>query len=456
MRDLINKKWGSSNNFIKKSLMVVAGASMLSLAFGVDGAFAQTAAGTVDKGDTTWLLISTMVVLAMTIPGLPLFYGGLVRAKNMLSMMMQVGMTVMIGMIVWLLWGYSLTLTGGPLQSFIGGFSKVFLNGVTTASTSATYSKGVEIPEFVFLTFQMTFAAITPAVVYGATAERMKFSASVIFAILWPLLSYYPIAHMVWFGEGMIYKWGALDFAGGTVVHINAGMSALVACLILGARSDYKNAPTMPHSLVMNFIGAGLLWFGWLGFNGGSNLESNGLTSLVVFNTMIAAAAASFSWAMTEWIVNKKASLLGYTSGMIAGLVVITPACGVAGPVGSMVLGLIVSPICIYFVAKVKHIFKYDDTLDVFGIHGVGGILGALATGIVCSPALGGLPPANYSMPAQFIVQLKATLVSICWSSVATFIVMYVIKYTVGLKVTEDDEEEGLDMAEHGERAYHQ
>jgi Amt family ammonium transporter len=442
-----------------------------------------------DKGDTTWMLLSSVLVLLMIVPGLALFYGGLVRQKNMLSMLMQTSTVCVIGMMAWVLWGYSLAFTdGGGHDLFLGGLSRLGLKDVTPASVVATFSTGVYIPELVFICFQMTFACITACLVLGGVAERMKFAACVIFAVLWPLLSYYPMAHMVWWWPGpdaianapkdaikagLLWSWGALDFAGGTVVHINAGIAALVGCLILGPRKGYRSEPMQPHSLTLTLVGAGLLWVGWFGFNAGSNLEANGYAALAMINTFIATAAAGFSWAATEWVTRKKASMLGMASGLVAGLVAVTPAAGFAGPVGALVLGLVVSPICVFFCAVVKNALKYDDSLDAFGIHAIGGIVGALATGILVSPHLGGAgivdyttcaldgdistcdALASYTMMGQFITQLKAVLLTVAWSGIASTIVFSIIKFTVGLKVSDDTEEEGLDIAEHGERAYH-
>ena len=444
---------------------------------------------TVDKGDTTWMLISSVLVLLMIVPGLALFYGGLVRTKNMLSMLMQTTTVCVIGMMAWVLWGYSLAFTsGGGHDLFVGGFDRLWMKGVTPASNVATFSTGIYIPELVYICFQMTFACITACLVLGGIAERMKFAACVIFAVLWPLLSYYPIAHMVWWwpgpdsiathpkdavAAGLAWSWGALDFAGGTVVHINAGVAALMGCLILGPRKGFRNEPMQPHSLTLTLVGAGLLWVGWFGFNAGSNLEANGYAALAMINTFIATAAAGFSWAMTEWVTRKKASLLGMASGIVAGLVAVTPAAGFAGPVGALVLGLVVSPICIFFCTVIKNALKYDDSLDAFGIHAIGGIVGALGTGILVSAALGGAgivdyttcaadgdistcdALASYTMMGQFITQLKAVSVSFIWSAVASSIVFFIIKFTVGLKVADETEEEGLDIVEHGERAYH-
>ena len=441
-----------------------------------------------DKGDTTWMMISTVLVLLMILPGLALFYGGLVRQKNMLSMLMQVGVVTVIGMIAWLFWGYSLAFTdGGGLDKFIGGTSRLFLGGVTPASNVATFSTGVVIPEYTFIAFQMTFACITAALVLGGVAERMKFAAVVIFAVLWPLLSYYPIAHMVWWWAGpdavaaapkdpiqagLLWGYGAIDFAGGTVVHINAGVAALMGALILGARKGFGTEPMPPHSLTLTMTGAGLLWVGWFGFNAGSNLEANGYAALAMINTFVATAAAGFSWVLTEWVMRKRASALGLASGLVAGLVAVTPAAGYAGPVGALCLGLLVSPVCVFFCTKIKNALKYDDSLDAFGIHAIGGILGAIATGFLVNPAWGGAGVVDYTtcgldgdistcdtaayvMSTQVMAQIKAVAVSVCWSAIASSIVFFLIKYTIGLRPPVENEEEGLDISEHGERAYH-
>ena len=449
---------------------------------------APAAAPVPDKGDTAWMLVSTLLVLLMIVPGLALFYGGLVRQKNMLSMLMQVSTVTVIGMMAWVFWGYSLAFTdGGGLDTFVGGFDRLFLKGVTTSSTVATFSTGVVLPELVWLSFQMTFACITAALVLGGVAERMKFAAVVLFAVLWPLLSYYPMAHMVWWwpgpdaianapGEpiksGLLWGFGALDFAGGTVVHINAGIAALVGALIVGPRKGYGSEAMPPHSLTLTAVGAGLLWVGWFGFNAGSNLESNAYAGLAMVNTLVATAAAGFSWVMVEWITRKKASMLGMASGLVAGLVAITPAAGFAGPVGAIILGLVVSPICIFFCSAVKNALKYDDSLDAFGIHAVGGIVGAIATGLLVNPAWGGAGVVDYAtcaldgdistcdtaayvMSTQVMAQIKAVLVAIAWSAIASAITFLVIKFTVGLRASPEAEEDGLDIVEHGERAYH-
>jgi Amt family ammonium transporter len=436
------------------------------------------------------MLISTVLVLLMILPGLALFYGGLVRTKNMLSMLMQVSTVTIIGMIMWVLVGYSLSFTdGGAYDTFVGGFSRIGLADVTPASVVATFSTGVYIPELVFIAFQMTFACITAALVLGGTAERMKFGAVVIFAILWPLLSYYPIAHMVWWWPGpdaianapedpvkagLIWSFGAIDFAGGTVVHINAGIAALVGALILGPRLGYRNEPMPPHSLTLTFVGAGLLWVGWFGFNAGSNLESNYYAVLAMTNTLLATAAAGFSWVVAEWVTRKRPSMLGLASGIVAGLVAVTPAAGFSGPIGAIILGLVVSPICLIFCSAIKNALKYDDSLDAFGIHAIGGIVGAIGTGIVVNPALGGAgvvdyttcldaagviqgvcPTAAYDMATQVTAQAKGVLVTVLWSAVASAIVFFLIKIVGQLRTAKDVEEEGLDISEHGERAYH-
>jgi ammonium transporter, Amt family len=442
-----------------------------------------------DKADTTWLMISTVLVLIMIIPGLALFYGGLVRTKNMLSVLMQVSTVTVIGMMLWALVGYSLTFTdGGPLNAWIGGTARFFLldNGTDLSDNlAATFSTGVWVPEIVFVCFQMTFACITAALVLGGLAERVKFIGIVIFSILWPLLVYYPIAHMVWFWPGpdgvatnpgdiragFIWAKGALDFAGGTVVHINAGIAALMGALVLGPRHGYDRKPIAPHSLTMTLIGTGLLWFGWFGFNAGSNLEANYYAGLAMANTFLATAAAGFSWMMVEWLTKGKPSLLGMCSGIVAGLVAVTPAAGFAGPIGAMALGLLVSPVCIFFVSFVKTLLGYDDTLDVFGIHCIGGIVGALGTGIVVNPAFGGAGIVDYTtclndgdistcdaLPYDMIAQMTAqgtgVLVTLAWSGAISLLIFGVLRVTGLLRAPKEHEEEGLDLPGHGEVAY--
>jgi ammonium transporter, Amt family len=430
----------------------------------------------VNKGDTAWMLISSALVLMMAIPALALFYGGLVRTKNMLSLLMQVFVIVSICAVLWVLVGYSLAFTsGGP---YIGGLSKAMLAGVTTGTYAATFSNNVYIPEYAFVVFQMTFACITPALIIGAFAERIKFWPLMIFVIGWSLLSYYPIAHMVWFWAGpdflsvpeyskdmgLLWGWGALDFAGGTVVHINAGIAGLVGCLIVGKRIGHNKEPMPPHSLTMTMIGASLLWVGWFGFNAGSNLESNGLTALAFLNTFIATAGATVSWVLVEQLRHGRPSLLGAVTGAVAGLVAVTPAAGFASPGGALILGLIVSPVCFIFVSTVKKSFGYDDSLDVFGVHAVGGILGAIGTGVLADPSLGGqgwydytVFPAvagAYDMGAQVWTQIKAVVVTVLWTGIVSLVLFYVIKMVFGLRPSADDERQGLDQTSHGESAY--
>src|SRR5579864_9319017 len=440
-------------------------AGLAALAVGVFAATAAYAEPTVNKGDNAWMLTSTVLVLLMTIPGLALFYGGLVRSKNMLSVLMQVFYTVCVVTVIWAVYGYSLAFTGG--SDFIGGFSKAFMMGVTTDSKAATFSVDANISELVYMCFQMTFAAITPALIVGAFAERMKFSAIALFIPLWVTLIYFPIAHMVWYWAGpdaisdavkaiaaagndaaakataqaklaevmadggWIFKKGAIDFAGGTVVHINAGIAGLVGALIIGKRIGYGKDLMAPHSLTMSMIGASLLWVGWFGFNAGSNLEANGTTALAFVNTMVATAGAALSWLLFEWIFKGKPSLLGICSGAVAGLVAVTPASGFAGTIGALVLGFVVSPVCLFFVSTVKNALGYDDALDVFGVHCIGGIIGALGTGILVNPPLGGVGITDYTnitgnnagtydLVTQMIAQGKAVLATLVWSGVGS------------------------------------
>ena len=428
----------------------------------------------VDKGDTTWMLISSVLVLMMAIPALALFYGGLVRTKNMLSLLMQVLVIVSVGAIMWMAVGYSLAFTSG--SPFIGGLSKAMLAGVGTGTYAATFSNNVYIPEYTFVIFQMTFACITPALIIGAFAERIKFWPLIVFCIGWSLLAYYPIAHMVWYwagpdfladlpgDHGLLWGWGALDFAGGTVVHINAGIAGLVGCIVVGKRVGFNKEPMPPHSLTLTMVGASLLWVGWFGFNAGSNLESNGLTALAFLNTFVATAAATLSWVLVEQLRHGRPSLLGAVTGAVAGLVAITPAAGFAAPGGALILGLIVSPVCYIFVSTVKKKLGYDDSLDVFGVHGVGGIVGAIATGIVADPSLGGqgwydytVFPAvagAYDMGAQVWTQIKAVSVTVVWTGLVSLVLFYVTKIVFGLRPSADDERQGLDQTSHGESAY--
>ncbi|WP_444460884.1 ammonium transporter [Rhodobacter capsulatus] len=414
----------------------------------------EAAAPIVDKGDVAWMMTSTLLVLFMIIPGLALFYGGLVRSKNMLSVLMQTTMITSVVMIVWVLWGYSFAFGGGT-NPFWGGLGKVFLVGVTGDSLAATFTDGVMLPEYVFIAFQMTFAAITPALYVGAFAERMKFSAVILFTVLWVTVVYFPIAHMVWDASGLIFNWGAIDFAGGTVVHINAGITGLMAAIVLGPRVGFGRENMAPHSMTLTMVGAMMLWVGWFGFNAGSNLEATSGATLAMLNTFVATAAAVVSWSATEALFRGKASGLGAASGMVAGLVAITPACGTSGPVGAILLGLIVSPVCYFFVTKVKAMFKYDDSLDVFGVHGIGGIVGAVMTGVLMAPGFGGTGGDDFSIVSQVIIQIKAVVVTIAWAGIGSIILLYIVKAVTGLRVATDDERQGLDLTTHGESAYH-
>ena len=431
-------------------------------AFGTLAAFAQetapeaveAAAPIIDKGDVAWMMTSCALVLFMTIPGLALFYGGLVRAKNMLSILMQCTVIASVMMIVWILWGYSMAFGGGT-SPFWGGFGKLFLAGVTTETTSATFTDGVVLPEYLFITFQMTFAAITPALIVGAFAERIKFRAVVLFSVLWGTFVYFPVAHMVWDGAGYIFNLGAIDFAGGTVVHINAGVAALVGCFFVGKRLGYGKDNMAPHSMTLTMVGASMLWVGWFGFNVGSNLEATAGATLAMINTFVCTAAAVLSWSAVESMIRGKASMLGAASGMVAGLVAITPACGTIGPVGAIILGIAVSPVCYFFVATVKTKFGYDDSLDVFGIHGIGGIIGALGTGILTAPGLGGTGGEDFSIGGQVWIQFMAVVITIVWCGVISAILYKVVDLIVGLRPTEEAEREGLDLTSHGEVAYH-
>ena len=422
----------------------------------VSAAVEVAAAPTPDKGDTTWMMLSTLLVILMIIPGLSLFYGGLVRAKNMLSVLSQVFSIFALVSILWVVYGYSLAFgDGGQLNWMIGDFSKMFLAGITADSTAATFTDGVVIPEFTFVAFQLTFAAITTALIIGGFAERIKFSSLLVFSALWFTLSYLPIAHMVWATGGYLFEMGALDFAGGTVVHINAGIAALVGAIVIGKRIGYGKEAMAPHNLPMTMIGASLLWVGWFGFNAGSNLEANGGAALALLNTIVATAAAALSWMFAEWLLRGKPSMLGIASGAIAGLVAVTPAAGLVGPMGAIVLGAIAGVVCLWAVSGLKKALGYDDSLDVFGIHAVGGIIGAIGTGIFVSPALGGVGVDGYSMGGQVMTQSIGVLVTIVWSGVVSFVLFKLIDIVMGLRVKEEEEREGLDTATHGERAYH-
>ena len=451
-----------------------------------DAAAASAPVEVANKGDTAWMLVSTLLVILMTIPGLALFYGGLVRSKNMLSILMQVFMIFAVIIVLWCIYGYSLAFTEG--NSVIGGFDRVFLKGIWdpvkgSFATAATFSKGVVIPEFVYVAFQATFAAITCGLIIGAFAERAKFSAVLAFVVLWFTFSYLPIAHMVWFwtgpdgikdaasaaGElvkgGFLQQKGALDFAGGTVVHINAAVAGLVGAIMIGKRVGYGRESMAPHSLTMTMIGASLLWVGWFGFNAGSALEAGDIAALAFVNTLLATAAAAVSWVFGEWMSKGKPSMLGGASGAVAGLVAITPACGFVGPMGALVIGLLVGVICLWGVNGLKRMIGADDSLDVFGVHGVGGIFGALATGVFAAPALGGQGIMDYvanKMSAdpyvifdQVKVQAIAVGTTIIWSAVVSVIAYKLVDLVIGLRVPEDEEREGLDITSHGESAYH-
>ena len=510
------------------SLIAATGLTMMALSTSALADVAAAVAPVPNKGDTAWMLVATAFVVMMTYPGLALFYGGLVRSKNVLSILMQTTTVFCMVAILWVLFGYSLAFTNGTgaMAPYIGGWSKAFLQGVNTDSLAATFSKGVYLPEYVYIIFQMTFACITPALIIGAFAERMKFSAVLIFMFIWFCFSYLPMAHMVWWWQGpdaftlaaanldnikaavgdtaaadflaklaaagadkakvaevlsaygdaagalngWLYNKGALDFAGGTVVHINAGIAGLVAAIMCGKRLGLNKEPMAPHNLVTTLIGAGLLFVGWFGFNAGSNLEANGGAALAFLNTILGTAGAALAWSAGEWITRKHASLLGAASGAVTGLVAITPACGFVGPMGAIVVGLVAGVACLSAVTLLKPLFGYDDALDVFGVHGIGGIVGALLTGVFISPKLGGGQGGagltnyttadttttlnDYVMSGQLWSQAQAVMTVIVLSGVVSFIALIICKYTVGLRVDEQSEREGLDIAEHGERAF--
>jgi Amt family ammonium transporter len=481
----------------------LTGLAVAALWLFADQAAAQTPPPpTPNKGDTAWMMVATVLVLLMTIPGLALFYGGLVRTKNVVSMLLQVFATVCLVIVLWCVYGYSLAFTsGGAWNDYVGGFSKIFLMGVNADSTVATFSNGVVIPEFVYICFQMTFAAITPAIILGGMAERMKFSSMMLFMGLWVTFVYFPIAHMVWYwagpdaladaarkvaeaaagpakveaeavlaavqaDAGLAFQWGAIDFAGGTVVHINSGMAALVGALMLGRRVGYRQEPMPPHSITLTCVGGALLWVGWFGFNAGSNLESNGTTALAMINTFVATAAAGLSWMIFEMMFKWKASLLGIVTGAVAGLVAVTPASGFAGPMGAMALGAVAGAVCLFFCTAIKRLLRYDDSLDVFGVHCIGGIVGAIGTGLLVSPEFGGsgildyvanpgsAKVAEYVRDVQLMAQLKAVGLTLVWSAVGSAIIFKVVDIVLGLRVSEDQEREGLDLAQHAERGY--
>ncbi|MEZ5753052.1 MAG: ammonium transporter [Paracoccaceae bacterium] len=442
---------------LTKLLPATALASLLPLAAVAQEAAAEAVTETMDKGDVAWMMTATLLVLFMIVPGLALFYGGLVRSKNMLSVLMQCTSIAAMAMVIWVIYGYSFAFGGGT-SPFWGGLDKLFLAGVTPDSMAATFSDGVVIPEFVFIAFQMTFAAITPALIVGAFAERIKFGSLMVFTALWVTIVYFPVAHMVWDASGLIFNLGggtgAIDFAGGTVVHINAGIAALVGAIVIGPRVGYRKDNMAPHSMTLTLVGAAILWVGWFGFNAGSNLEANGGAALAMINTFIATAAAILAWNIIEKFTRKHSSMLGAASGMIAGLVAITPACGTVGPMGAIVLGALASAVCYFFVAVVKNKFGYDDSLDVFGIHGVGGIIGAVGTGILSSEAFGGMGVLAETAAQQTWIQIQAVVITIVWSGIASYVLFKLIDMTMGLRVSSDDERQGLDQTSHGESAY--
>ena len=445
-----------------------------------EAAAAEIPAPKVDKGDTTWLMVCAALVILMSIPGLALFYGGLVRSKNMLSVLMQVFMVFSLITVLWCIYGYSVAFTEG--SAFFGSLDKLFLSGVTPDSLAATFSKGVAVPEFAYIVFQGAFAAITCGLIIGAFAERIKFSALLVFVVLWFSFSYLPMAHMVWYWAGpdgyvdaaaaeklgatagFLFQKGALDFAGGTVVHINAAVAGLVGAFLIGKRIGYGRESMAPHSLTMTMIGASLLWFGWFGFNAGSALEANGTSALAFINTWLATAAATVSWVFAEWLIKGKPSMLGAASGAVAGLVAITPAAGFVGVVGALVLGLLAGVVCLWGVNGLKRLLGADDSLDVFGVHGVGGILGAVLTGVFAAPSLGGTGiwdyvtnavATEYSITDQVVIQLTGVGTTIIWSAVVSLVAYKLVDMFIGLRVPEEEEREGLDVTSHGESAYH-
>ncbi len=418
----------------------------------------EAAVDVLDSGDTAWMLTATVIVLFMTIPGLALFYAGMVRSKNVLSVLMQCFAITGLISVLWTVYGYSLAFDTTGMEagvfnfhSIVGGLDKALFSGLTLDSLVGT------IPESVFATFQMTFAIITPALIVGAFAERMKFSAMLLFMAVWFTICYAPMTHMVWSGDGaLMWDWGVLDFAGGTVVHINAGIAGLVAALVLGKRTSYGSVPMAPHNLTLTMIGAAMLWIGWFGFNAGSSLAAGGSAGMAMLVTQICTGTAALSWMFAEWITHGKPSLLGIVSGAIAGLVGITPACGFVGPVGALVIGLLAGSLCFFAATKMKMALGYDDSLDVFGVHCVGGIIGAILTGIFAFPALGGVwePGEGVTMAGQVWVQIKSVLFTAVYTTVLTVIILKVIDAVIGLRVSKDDEEEGLDLTEHNERGY--
>jgi Amt family ammonium transporter len=449
----------------ERSLRTLAlGALPLAAVLAPIAARAQDAAAAaepmVDKGDVAWMLTSTLLVLLMTVPGLALFYGGLVRSKNVLSVLMQVLAVFSLIVLLWVAYGYSLAFGGGGPGfpgAFIGTLDKLFLAGVNKETLAATFSAGVSLPEYVFVAFQSTFAGITGALIVGAFAERIKFSAVLLFSALWFTFAYLPIAHMVWYGpDGYLFAKGAIDFAGGTVVHINAGVAGLVGAYFVGKRVGYGREAIKPHNVTFTMIGASLLWVGWFGFNAGSNLEANAGAALAFLNTLLATAAAALAWSLVEAVIKGKPSMLGGASGVVAGLVAITPACGTVGPMGAIAIGAIAGALCVWGVHGLKRLLRADDALDVFGVHGLGGIVGALLTGVFSSPSLGGfgLGAGNDSIAAQLGVQALSVGITVVWSGLVSVLAFGFVKLVIGLRVAEESEREGLDITSHGETAY--
>lgn len=478
----MNKTLFTLTRLARPALAIVGAVGLASVAFAADAPAAAAPPPPVpNKGDTAYMMLSTVLVLSMIVPGLALFYGGLVRAKNMLSVLMQVMVSASLIFVLWAIYGYSLAFTGG--SPYFGGFDKVFLTGITAESVAATFSRGVVIPELMFVAFQGTFAAITCALIVGSVAERIKFSAVLLFLVIWFTFAYIPTAHMVWYWDGpdaikvgdsksleavvaaagALWAKGALDFAGGTVVHINAGIAGLVAAYMVGKRLGYGKEPMPPHNLVMTMVGAAMLWVGWFGFNAGSNLEATGVAALAVTNTLFATAAAIVAWTLGETLFRDKPSMLGAASGAVAGLVAITPAAGFVGITGALVIGLVAGFVCLWAVTGLKKLLNADDSLDVFGIHGIGGIIGALLTGVFAAPSLGGTgvfdyvadKVGEYSIGSQVAIQAEAVITTVVLSAVVSVIALLIVKLVLGLRVPEDEEREGLDISSHGEKAYY-
>ncbi len=433
-----------------KSMTKLAAVALATLA--ASGAALAQAAPVVDKGDVSWMMLSTLLVVMMTVPGLALFYGGLVRSKNMLSMLMQVMVVFSLIAVLWAVYGYSMAF--GAEGLIVGDLSKMFLLGITPDSLADTFTDNVKIPEYIFVAFQATFAGITCALICGSIAERMKFAAVLLFCVLWFSFAYLPVAHMVWGAGGYLLDKGALDFAGGTVVHINSGVAGLVAAYVLGKRLGYGQEAIKPHNLTFTMIGAAMLWVGWFGFNAGSNLEATSGATLAFINTLLAPAAAVLAWSLGEALTRGHASMLGAASGAVAGLVGITPACGSVGPMGAIVIGLAAGFVCLWGVTSLKKMLGADDSLDVFGIHGIGGIVGALLTGVFSAPSLGGTGGDDFAIGAQVLVQAEGVLITMVWSAVVAYIALKVVAMVMGLRVAEEAEREGLDITSHGESAY--